>query len=337
MILVTGGTGMLGSHLLFDLLSKGYKIRASKRKSSNIEDVEKVFSFYTKKHKELFDKIEWYNADMLDYDSVYEAVNGVEIVYHTAATISFNPALKNKIINDNVTGTQNIVNACLYSGVKKLCHVSSIAALGSNTNQGLVDEKSDENIDENSAYNVSKFKSELEVWRGIAEGLNAVIVNPSIILGISNRENGSAKLIKTVLNGLKFYTKGSSGFVDVRDVSKIMIALTESNISSERYILNSENLSYRTVFDEIAKNLNKPQPNIYARNFILQIVRFLEFINFKLFGKEPNITKDTISAASSNIAYSNEKIIKTLNYKFIDIKTSISDICNITLSEMNKN
>ncbi len=321
---------MLGSHLLLDLLLSGCKVRACKRTTSKVEIVKKIFSFYTDKSEELFENIEWCDADMLDYDSIYEAMNGVDVVYHCAATVSFNPKFKEQMIKNNVEGTANIVNSALQHGIKKLCHVSSIAALQSTKNNKLIDEDIIRTNNEKiSAYSVSKLKSELEVWRGIAEGLNAIIVNPSVIIGAGNWNNGSPRLIKTVNKGLKFYTKGSTGFVDVRDTVKIMIKLTNSNISSERYIINAENIPYRTIFDEIAKNLNKKKPSIYAGNFILQTVLILESIAYKLFGKEPKITKDTIISAKSKSRYSNKKIKNTLDYKFIDIKKSISDVCKI--------
>lgn len=338
MILVTGGTGMLGSHLLLELCSKGCKVRAIKRKTSKVENVIKCFSFYRDKKTsaKLFGQIEWVDTDILDFEELEIAMQDIDIIYHAAAFVSFNPSDRKKIISINVQGTANIVNAALKNNVKKLCHVSSIAAINERIDKGLISESTDKiKKEKSSTYSESKFFSEMEVWRGITEGLNAVIVNPSIIIGPGNWEHGSPSMIKTVWKGFKFYTKGENGFVDVRDVAKIMILLTESNINSERFIINSENLPFRKVFDEIAISLDKPKPSIFANNFLMQTARILELIKYKVLGKEPKITKNTISSAKSKRAYSNEKIKKHTDYKFIKIKDAILNACKMFLEEKN--
>jgi nucleoside-diphosphate-sugar epimerase len=334
-ILVTGSTGMLGSHLIYSLLEKGYKISATKRKTSNINDTIKIIGFYTDKYIDLKENINWIEADLTDYNDVEDAISGNDIVFNLAANVSFNPKEKAKIIAENTIITANIVNACLKENVKKLCHVSSIASIGESNNGELISEKNDKtNFKNSSGYSISKFESEMEVWRGISEGLNAVIINPSIILGPGNWKKGSPMIFDTVNSNLKYYTTGINGFVDVRDVVEILIELAKSDISEERYILNSENLSYKNIFDLVAENLNKPKPKIEAGKFLLETARILEELKYKIFNHKPKITKDTIKSAISNSSYSNEKIKNALNYEFIPIKKSISDFGKIFLRDL---
>ncbi len=335
-ITVTGGTGMTGSYLLFKLAEKAYKITALKRKNSNINITRKIFNALSEKGELLFSEINWINGDILDYRSVDFAVKNADFVYHTAAMVSFKPKDKKRMIYNNVQGTANIVNACLANSVKKLCHISSVAAIG-NAHEGEFLKEDTELTDfENiSDYAVSKFQSEREVWRGMAEGLNAVIVNPSIILGTGNWEIGSPRLIKTIWDGLKFYTKGINGFVDVRDVTDIMIQLTEHNISNERFILNSENISYKKLFDMIAENLGKKSPSVLAGSFMLKSFMYFDKMRYIFTGKEPRLTKHTLRSAQQKHGCSNEKIKLALNYEFLPVEQSIKDICQIFLKEFN--
>ncbi len=334
-ITVTGGTGMTGSYLLYELAKTKNKITALKRDTSNTEITKKIFSYISKNGNELFAKINWVEGDLSDYDSVESAVKNADYVYHTAAAVSFKPKDRKSMIYNNVHGTENIVNACLNNSVKKLCHVSSVAALGNAPKGSLLTEDIELTDTENiSGYAVSKFLSEKEVWRGIAEGLNAVIVNPSIILGTGNWEKGSPRLIKTVWEGMKYYTKGVNGFIDVRDVVNIMIKLTESDISGERFILNSENLSFKEIFDEIADNLNKKRPHIFADSFMLHSLMYFDNLRYLISGKEPRLTKHTLRSAQQEHGCSNKKIKKFLNYEFIPVKKSIKDFCSVFIDEI---
>ncbi len=334
-ITVTGGTGMTGAYLLYKLLDKGYdEITAIKRKTSDTSVTKKIFNSLSGKGNELFSKIKWINGDITDYLSVEDAVKDADFVFHTAAMVSFKPKDKNLMIYNNVQGTANIVNACLNTGVKKLCHVSSVAALGFAEEGKLLTEDIElSDFNSVSDYAVSKFKSEREVWRGIAEGLNAVIINPSIILGSGNWNTGSPRLIKAVWDGLKFYTKGVNGFVDVRDVAEIMILLTESNISGERFIVNSENSAFREVFNIIADELNKKRPYIYANSLMLHSLKNFDALRYFLTGKEPRVTKYTLKSAREKHGCSNAKIKSALNYDFIKIEESIKNFCQIFLKE----
>jgi nucleoside-diphosphate-sugar epimerase len=333
-IFVTGGTGMTGSYLLYHLIKKNYTVFASLRKSSNLEHVKKIFKALDNNNLETYNKINWIEVELSDYLLVSEATIGIDYVYHVAAMVSFKPSERNLMIYNNVQSTANIVNACIENGIKKLCHVSSVAALGdANNGESLTEETEKTNFKTISGYALSKYQSEKEVWRGAEEGLNMVIVNPSIILGAGNWLHGSPRMFKTVWDGLKYYTKGENGFVDVNDLVNVMILLTESNISNERYIVNGENLSFRDVFNYIADNFNKKRANIYAADYMLHTLKTWDNIRFYFTGKEPRLTKHTIHSAQIKHTCSNEKITKTLNYNFKPIKQSVKEISNIFLTE----
>ena len=225
MILVTGGTGLLGSHLLFQLVKHGKKVRAIKRKGSNTAMVERIFSYYSDDPHGIFSSIEWMDADILDYGAMEDALDGIEEVYHCAAVVSFDSRDHNLMKKVNTGATANLVNLCLHHKVKKFCHVSSIATLGRTDNDGVTDEETYwKTSRKNSFYSVSKYGAEREVWRAMEEGLNAVIVNPSVILG-PGFWHGNSGLFRLVDHGLKYYTEGVNGYVDVRDVANAMILL----------------------------------------------------------------------------------------------------------------
>jgi dihydroflavonol-4-reductase len=310
MILVTGGTGLVGSHLLYSLLQTEQNVRVLIRPNSNRQNILNTFSYYSPTPNELYNKIEWCEGDIMDLVSLEEAMEGVDYVYHTAATVSFNPSHRKQMLQNNIQGTANVVNAALTKRIKKLCHVSSIAAIGS----PVGDECSTEDLiwspsKNKSAYSISKFHSEMEVWRGIEEGLQAVIVNPSVILGPGDWDRSSAALFSTIAKGLKFYTPGSTGYVDVRDVAKAMINLMNSDISGERFILNAENCTFKSVFQNIAKTLNVTVPSVEAKKWMAALAWRLVILQYYLFGKEPKITKETVQSGYKTNCYSSDKSI----------------------------
>ncbi|BAX80248.1 NAD-dependent epimerase/dehydratase family protein [Labilibaculum antarcticum] len=327
MILVTGGTGLVGSHLLFDLLSKGNKVRALKRENSNIEFVRTTFTYYSNNANELFKSIEWIDGDMMDPFSLEDALKDIEDVYHCAALVSFQKENRKNMQDINVEGTRNLINACLEANIRKFCMISSVAALGSpEEGENSVTEKTPWSPEEKrSGYSASKFRSELEVWRGIEEGLNAVIVNPSIILGPGQWDKGSSLLFKTVAKGLKYYTKGITGYVDVRDVSRSMIELMESDVVNERFILNSDNCSYEIIFKTIAKYLGIASPQKYAGRKLTELAWRLAYLKTIFLFKPAVLTKETARASHNIKYYSNRKIKEALNFEFIPVEKSIED------------
>lgn len=323
MILVTGGTGLVGAHLLFRLTQNGENVRALKRSSSDIQKTRKIFSYYSENYESLLNKIEWVDGDILDYDSILNCLEGVDFVFHAAASVSFQSSDKSSLINTNVLGTENIVNAALEMKTKKLLHVSSIGSLGRAGTDGVVTEESQWNSKKTSVYSTSKYQAEMEVWRGIAEGLNAVIINPSIILGPGDWNSGSSKLFTTMYEGLKFYSTGTNGFVDVNDVVSSMILLMNSDISGERFILNSENISYKDLFYWMAEGLNVKPPKFEAGRFLSEIGWRLLFVKGLISGKKSSITKETAVTANQDYNYSNKKIKKAISIEFIGIKESL--------------
>jgi nucleoside-diphosphate-sugar epimerase len=328
MIFVTGGTGLVGAHLLYELTLAGKKVKALKRKTSNLQQVLKTFSCYSETPQELFNLIEWVDGDILDYFALEKILEGVTEIYHCAAIVSFDSKERQKMISNNVEGTANLVNAALENKVKKICHVSSVSALGRLDNQQLITEETNWVPSKKiSGYSESKFFSEVEIWRGIEEGLDAVIVNPSIIFGPANWETGSAKMFKTVWDGMKFYTKGITGFVDVKDVVRAMMMLMdETNFElakNQRYLLNAENLSYQNVFYQIADAIEKPRPKIYASDFMMDFAwRVLRIVSL-ITRKPPLISRETAASSRAVNNFDGSKIVKQFNFEYRPISETI--------------
>ncbi len=335
MILVTGGTGLVGSHLLYSLVLSGEIPMALKRSTSDIFKIKKIFSYYSDNADNLFKRIRWIDGDILDYSSVLDAMEGVTHVYHCAASVSFQSSDKENLIKTNITGTANIVNAALEKKINKLVHVSSIGALGRADETDIVTEETHWNSKKTSVYSTSKYHAEMEIWRGIAEGLNAVIINPSIILGPGDWNSGSSKLFTTMYNGLKFYSIGSNGFVDVEDVVKAMILLMNSEISGNRFVINSENINYKQFFTWMANALNTTPPKYKATKFLSGIVWRVLWIASLITGRKPTITKETAHTACQNYNYSNNKIVKELGLEFMSVKKSLEKNANFFLLDHN--
>ena len=328
MILLTGATGLLGSHIAYELLQQGKKIRALKRKDSNSTLTEKILSFYTNKQIELLNAIEWVEGDVLDLGSLEDAMVGITHVYHCAAMVSFLPKEKDKMMQVNIEGTANVVNAAMHAGVKKLCHISSIAALGSTIDGSLITEGTWwKNNPSNSYYAISKYGAEREVWRAAEEGLNVVIVNPSFIIGPGDTSKSSSEAFGILRKGASWYTNGVNGYVDVRDVAHAAIKLIESDVLNQRFILNAANLSYRSFFDKVLVQLNKPKTKREAGKFLLALAWRIEKLLAAIAGRNPIITKEKVGYALQISQYDGSKIQKTINFNYRNIDTSIMEIC----------
>lgn len=335
MILVTGGTGLIGTHLLLELSKKHNKIRATHRVSSNLEAVLDTFALYVDDPLPYYDKIEWVEADVTDFESLMDALDGVDQVYHTAAFISYDPRDRYSMIRSNIEGTANLVNACLENNVEKLCYVSSTAALG-NAPEGeqITEDIIWSHVKYRSVYAVSKYQSEMEIWRGMAEGLQAVIVNPSVIIGPGNWKRSSSYLFYAVWKGMKFYTEGVTGYVDIRDVVHAMTTLMDGDFASERYTVTAENLSYRQVLEMIATALDKPPPRIHASPFLISLACKISWLISKFNGKQRKITRDTARSSKRKAYFSNEKIRQAIGMDFIPLKQSVQDTANHFLSHV---
>ncbi|MEO8086451.1 MAG: NAD-dependent epimerase/dehydratase family protein [Bacteroidota bacterium] len=326
MILVTGGTGIVGARLLFDLTSSGKKVRALKRASSKDDILDMAFA----ENLSLKNQIEWIQGTVTDVYDVMEAMKGVDEVYHCAAKVSFHGSEQKEIMKVNVEGTANMVNVALELGVKKFCHVSSIAALGRVEENKMMDENVFWKPSKyNSVYAISKYSSEREVWRAMEEGLKAVIVSPSIIIGPGNWKTGSSAMFRQVWKGMKYYSLGVNGFVDVRDVTASMTGLMEKNIFGERFIVSSENCSYRDIFNYIADSFQKPRPSIKVNGTLSELGWRAEKLRSFFLNKQPFITKETARNSQRKWYYSSEKIKKELGIQFIPISKSIADCAKI--------
>ena len=316
MILITGATGFLGAELAHQLTSQGLQVRALKRETGIIPDLLKENL-----------NLEWFTADINEPATLEEAFAGITQVYHCAAVVSFDPKDKAKMIHVNIEGTSNVVNLCVEYGAR-LLHVSSVAALGEpKKDQEITEEDYWEYSPHVHTYAISKYEGEMEVWRGISEGLNAVIVNPSVIIGANAGYQGSGALFKLVQEGLSFYTNGSTGLVDVTDVARCMIQLMNSTLEAERYTISAANLSFKDMFGQIAEGFGKKPPSREAKPWMLGIAwraaRLASFFTGRSFG----ITSDTVRSSTSYSYYSNKKIKDTIGINFKPLDESIREVC----------
>jgi nucleoside-diphosphate-sugar epimerase len=324
MDLVTGGTGIVGSHILEELTRNGKTVRAIKRVASDIQLVQRVFEHYNNPN---FNCIEWVLGDITDIPSIEEAMVGIENVYHAAAIVSFNKKDRQQMRKINVEGTTNIVNLSLACNVKKLGYISSIASLGRTAGQEWYSEKDTwKTSKQNSYYAITKYTAEHEVWRGAEEGLDTVMVNPGVIVGPGDMHKSSGALFGTIYKGLKYYTKGTNGFVDARDVSRSIIQLVKSDISKERYLCVGENLPFKTFFELVARNLNKTAPSKLAKPWLTGIAwRIVGFISF-ISAKKPAITRESVSTSHFINQYNSDKLKQAIDFKF----TPIEEACKNT-------
>lgn len=316
MILVTGATGLVGSHLLVQLLQENEEVKALFRSEKQLEKVKNVFAF--KKQLGLFDKIHWVNGDITDIPSLEIAFENVTHVYHCAALISFDPNDEDALRKINIEGTANVVNCCIDYNIKKLCHVSSIAALGdTKEHENIITEDTEWNPEElHSDYAITKYGAEIEVWRGFQEGLDVVIVNPSVIFGYGFPNQGSDVIIQSVKKGLSFYTNGTIGIISVEDVTNCMVQLMKSTISGERYILVGENVILKDFLTYLATLLNTKVPTIYASKTMTSIAWRLDWLIAKITNRKRKLTRTTAKASNSVDVYDTSKIVTDLNYSF---------------------
>ncbi len=307
MILVTGGTGLVGAHLLYALLQENKSVVAIHRKTSDLQQVKKIFSYYSDNAEQLFSKIQWIEADVTDIPSLEKAFEGISYVYHASALVSFHLKDAKAMQKINIEGTKNIVNLCIDYQIKKLCFVSSIATLGDAPKGKLVDEQCEWDENEKSNYAITKYFAEREVWRASAEGVDIIIVNPGVILGAGFWHKGSGEIFTQIDKGLSFYTQGITGYVDVKDVVRAMVQLMNSPIKNERFVLVSENKSYQEQLNIIADTLQRKRP----------------FVN----------TPKWASEIHSKTYYSSQKIIDAISFEFTPIETSLKEIGELYLKE----
>lgn len=330
-ILITGATGLVGSTVTRQLLSENHSVYALFRIGSDrslLADVE--------------NQIQWVEGDILDISSLEKALNGIDYVVHTAAVVSFVPRDRKMMYKVNVEGTANVVNACLKHSIGKLCHVSSIAAIGrpdsrkTTPGQELVLDETQrwEDSPENSEYAKTKYLSELEVWRGIAEGLNAVIVNPTIVLGEGDWGKSSTQLFRYVYREKPFYTEGVANCVDVKDVSEAVVRLLFSDISGERFLLNGASISYKNLFNLMADAMKKKRPSYKVGAGLAGAIWRIEAVRTFLLGTKPLITRETAQSAGRKIRYDNSKIKNALGFNFQPIEKTVARVSESLLGKI---
>jgi dihydroflavonol-4-reductase len=328
MILVTGGTGFLGAYILKNLVDKGHSVRAIRRSAK--------LPFFIP--KEIFDKVEWVEGDVLDVVLLDDAMKGVESVIHSAAIVSFSKPERKKMYQVNVEGTANVVNAALQNNVQRLLHVSSIAALGRTTKEETVtEEKKWEENSNNTHYAISKHHAEIHVWRGFAEGLDGVIINPSTILGYGDWHQSSCAIFKNAYKEFSWYTKGVNGFVGVEDVAEATVQLLQSGINHKRFIVNSENWPFQKLFNCIADGFGKKNPHREATKAMGEIAWRLESLKSFITGKKPLLTRETAKVAHSKTSFDNSALLKALpGFEFAPLESVVKKSCDKYLDALRR-
>jgi dihydroflavonol-4-reductase len=326
--LVTGGTGFVGSYIIKNLVEKGHRVRAIRRS--------KKLPFYIS--KEISNKIEWVNGDILDIISLQDAMRDVDVVIHSAAVVSFSKHDRSRMYQVNVEGTNNVVNAAIDTATKRLLHVSSVAALGRTTKEETVtEEKKWSENKNNTHYAISKHHAEMAVWRGFAEGLEGVIINPSTVLGYGDWHQSSCAIFKNAYREFPWYTNGINGFTGVEDLAEVAALLAVSNINQKRFIVNAENWSFRKLFDTIADGFHKNHPNREATKTLGEIAWRVEAVKSFITGKKPLLTKETAKVAHSKTSFDNSAILNALpGFHYAALADIIKNSCEKYLEAIEK-
>ncbi|WP_373072836.1 NAD-dependent epimerase/dehydratase family protein [Zeaxanthinibacter enoshimensis] len=324
MIFVTGGTGLVGSHLLLHLLTKGMGVRALYREPESLQQVYNTWEYYGHSPEELMKDLHWVKGDLMDIPSLEMALQGIETVYHCAALVSFDPGDYLALRRANITGTANLVNVCLAMGVKQLCYVSSIATIGSPLDTRMANEEDELLTPVNNVYALTKHGAEMEVWRGSQEGLAVVIVNPGLIIGPGSWDRSSGRLFGIAGKGSALYPPGGTGVIGVNDVAKIMIALMQRKERNQRYILVAENISYKQLLEKVSTALGHRPPRKKIPLWVLKIAWRLDWFRAKFTGAGRKLTRDRVASLDKQVLYDNTKITALLNYTYESLDSVIT-------------
>ncbi len=334
MILVTGGTGLVGSHLLYHLVTENNSVKAIYREKSSLQKVKRVFSYYTDDFELYFNKIDWVLATLNDITLLQNAFLDITKVYHCAAMVSFNPKDYREMRKNNIKGTTNIVNLCISNQIDKLCYVSSIATIEKSLNKKSITEKNFWNTSvDKSDYAITKHGAEMEVWRASQEGIDIVIVNPGVILGSGFWNKGTGKIFSKIYTGFKYYTTGITGFVGVTDVVKVMIKLMNSNLKNDSFILISENASFKDVFFTIADTFKIKRPSKKVSKFLSEVAWKIDLLKSFILNSAPMLSKHSARASHNKNHFSSKKIQTTINYTFEPLSETIQTTCKDFLKD----
>ncbi|WP_432411931.1 NAD-dependent epimerase/dehydratase family protein [Rasiella sp. SM2506] len=327
MILVTGGTGLVGSHLLYLLLKDGQKVRAIHRKGSDLTVLTKVLSYYTENVPSLLKNLEWFEANITDIPRLEAAFKEITHVYHVAAYVDFNPKNYYKLKKANIEGTANVVNLCLSHQIKKLCHVSSIATLGDAIGNEILNEETYWNPEaKNSVYAITKYGAEMEVWRATQEGLDSVIVNPGVILGEGLWHKGSGSIVSRVAKGLKYFTTGGIALVDVQDVTKAMTALMKSDIKNQRFILVAKNIGYKEFLGTLAEKLGAQHPSKKIAKWKLVLFSKLDWSFSFFFSTKRKLLSTHVESLYTFNTYDGTAITKTISFEYTPLNETLKRV-----------
>ena len=321
-ILITGATGLIGSHIVRRLSKEGYhNITAIKRLSSKMDLLPYVV-----------DKITWNEADVTDIVSLENCFEDVDVVIHAAAVVSYDPKKADLMNEINVGGTANMINLALDFGVKRFVHISSVAALGKAANTTIRDEKTEwDHAVATTDYAISKYKSEKEAWRGYAEGLSMIMLNPSFVIGASNWTESSSRIWSQMAKGIPYYPMGSNGYVDVRDVSKAVVTAMNSDLNGERFVLSAETISYQTAFEWIANAIRAKVPSKALTPMVRNIAWRIDWLRSKLTGSSQLLTKASADSTAHETHYDSTKSKEILGITYRPLKQSIEEVGKIFL------
>lgn len=315
MVFLTGGTGLLGQYLIPRLLEAGFKVRALCRDTSKIPI-------------EWAQSVEWVKGDLYDVPALGDYMEGCTYIVHGAGKVSYHASDKKELYKANVVGTENMVNVALDFPIRKFLFISSIASLGRNKDQRVINEQAQwQETDLNSYYAKTKYLAELEVWRGVAEGLPAVVVNPSVVLGAGDWEQSSTQIFKYVWQQKRYYPQGQMSYVDVRDVAEIVTRLLPTDILAERFILNAGEVKYFDLFTQMAQKFNKRAPYKPITPFIGAVAWRLAYLQSFFTGSKPIVSRETVSIGSNHFEYKHDKIENALDFSFRPLDETLDWAC----------
>lgn len=322
-VFVTGATGFVGSYLCRKFLQEGFAVSALRRETSNLSALEDIHH-----------RILWVNGDVRDPTSMAEAIASATYVIHSAAIISFTPETRELMYQVNVEGTRSVVSLCKQHTPKKLCLISSSAALGKPSTGTTIDESIDTSKSfKNTHYATTKYLAEQEVKQALEEGLPGVIVNPPVVLGAGGWEQSSGRLIDYVWRGKSLYPSGIINLVDVRDLCEVVYQLTVGSQHKEQFLVSAHSIFYKELFERVAQHLQVPPPHRKLSRWIAEVAWRVEALRSKLTGSKPFITQENAQSTSSRYTYDSTKLLTSLNYQFRSLEETLSWVCEAFLNK----